>query len=199
MPISLLGNAARLLALALLLTVAHGVAASPAPRPVLGPLERLLIEDDIRQRIALYGLYTDGDGAGGRPRDLHALAYELMTADVVSEIHRARGGAPVILKGRDVVANSRPEIDPDRARLIAGRHYVLNTVFDSVSRSRVVTRTPAVYFDASRNLIGDDCASAGLDACGGRPLRTVMWIYEMHWRKTPEGWQIERNVLRDDN
>lgn len=197
----LASKSARFLVLAGLSMMAHaGAAAAPrAAASAPGPLERLLIEDDIRQRIALYGLYTDGDGAGGRPRNLHALAYELMTADVVSEIHRSRGGPPVFLKGRDVVANSRPEIDPDRARLIAGRHYVLDTVFDTVTRSRAVTRTPAVYFDATRNLIGDACASAGSDACGGRPIRTVMWIYEMHWRKTEQGWQIERNVLRDDN
>ncbi len=163
------------------------------------PLDRLLIEDDIRQRIGLYGLYSDGDGAGGRPRDLRALADTLMTPDVVSEIHRAGGGAPVLLKGREIVANSRPEIDPERAHLIAGRHYLLTTVFDQITPTSAVTRTPAVYFDATRNLVGAGCATAGFDACAGRPIRTVMWVYEMHWRKTADGWQIERNILRDDN
>ena len=166
-------------------------------KPVSG-LERLLIVEEIRQRIALYGLYTDGDGPGGRQRDLHSLAFTLMTPDVVSEIHRASGGPTIILKGRDIVANSRPEIEGDRAKLIAGRHYLLSTAFDSVTATTAITRTPAVYFDATKNVVGTDCAAAGFDACGGRPMRTVMWIYEMHWRKTAEGWQIERNILRDD-
>lgn len=178
---------------------AQSTAVGSAAQATQTPLERLLIEDEIRQKITLYGLYADGDGAGGKPRDLRTLADTLLTPDVISEIHRATGGAPTILKGREVVANSRPEIDSDRARMIAGRHYVLNTVFDEITATHAVTRTPAVYFDATRNVVGADCAAAGYDGCGGRPIRTVMWVYEMHWRKTPDGWQIERNVLRDDN
>ena len=181
---------------ALSISLAAGAASRTA---ALAPLDRLLIEDDIRQRIGLYALYADGDGAGGRPRDLRTMADTLLTPDVVSEIHRANGGAPIILKGREIVAASRPEIDPGRAHLIAGRHYLLTTVFDEITPTTAVTRTPAVYFDATRNLVGADCATAGYDACGGRPIRTVMWIYEMHWRKTADGWQIERNILRDDN
>jgi hypothetical protein len=163
------------------------------------PLERLLIEDDIRQKIVLYSLYADGDGVGGRPRDLRTLADTLMTPDVVSESYPANGGAPLILNGRDVVAQSHAELDPDRARRVAGRHYLINTVFDSVTPTTAETRTPAVYFDATRNLVGSKCHPAHEGDCGGTPVRIVLWVYHMSWRKTPQGWQIARNVLRDDN
>lgn len=175
-----------------------GSAADARITAKMTPLERLLIQDDIRQRIGLYGLYTDGDGPGGRPRDLHALAYTLMTPDVVSEIHPANAPS-FLLTGREVVAKTPREIDPDRAHRIAGRHYLLSTVFDRVTPTEVITRTPAVYFDATKNPVGPTCKPAKDGDCGGTPVKTIMWIYEMHWRKTAEGWQIARNILRDDN
>jgi hypothetical protein len=165
----------------------------------LTPVDKLLAEDEIRQQIALYGLYADGDGAGGNPRDLRKMADTLMTPDVVSEIYVARGGPPRILTGRDIVAKSPPENDPDRAKRIAGRHYLVATVFDDVSATTAETRTTAVYFDATKNQVGGDCAKAGEGACGGQPVKTVMWVYHMTWKHTPQGWQISRNVLRDDN
>jgi hypothetical protein len=170
--------------------------AAPATTPV-SPFERLVAEDDIRQKIALYGLYADGDGADGRPRDLKTLAYDLMTPDVVSEIHTAQGGPPKVLAGRDVVAKSPPENDPELAHRVAGRHYLFSTVFDDVSATTAHTRTASVYFDATKNTGGVDCAKT--NDCAGKPVKTIMWVYQMTWRKTPEGWQIARNVLRDDN
>jgi len=188
----------RLLSLALLLA---GASASPVlakPAKLLSPLDRLIIQDEIRQRIALYGLYTDGDGPGGRLRDVRALAYTLMTPDVVSEIHPAN--APMFtLKGREIVAKTPPEVDTDRARRIAGRHYLLTTAFDRVTATEAITRTPAVYFDATKNPSGPGCKPVKEGDCGGTPVKTIMWVYEMHWRKTAEGWQIARNILRDDN
>ncbi|WP_439486876.1 hypothetical protein [Blastomonas fulva] len=165
----------------------------------LTPLERLLIQDDIRQKIVLYGLYADGDGPGGRPRDLRTLAYTMMTPDVVSEIHLVTGGKPLIFTGRELVANTPPEIDPELAATVGGRHYLIDTVFDEVTPTRVRTRTPAVYFDATKNLHGAKCRTMGPDACGQKPVKTVMWVYEQTWVKTPDGWQIKRNILRDDN
>ena len=180
---------------------APGLSAPAIARSVkaLPPLERLLIQDDIRQRLVLYGLYADGDGPGGRPRNLRRLADTLMTADVVSEIHLVTGGAPLIFTGRELVANTPPEVDPEIAATIGGRHYLFSPVFDEVTPTRVVTRTPAVYFDATKNLYGSKCRMMGKDACGQKPVKTVMWIYEMTWVKTPDGWQISRNILRDDN
>jgi hypothetical protein len=165
----------------------------------VAPLTRLLIEDEIRQKIVLYGLYADGDGAGGRPRDLVKLARTLMTPDVVSEIHPANGGAAIIFNGRDVIAKAPPEVDPDRARRIAGRHYLINTVFDAVTPTTAETRTTAVYFDATRNPVGPKCHVVTDGECGGTPVKTIMWVYQMQWRKTSDGWQIARNTLRDDN
>jgi hypothetical protein len=171
-----------------------------AATPVaLAPLSRLVIEADIRRQIALYGMYVDGDGAGGRKRDLRTLADTLMTPDVVSEIHPANGSTPLILNGRDVVASSPPEVDAERAKRIAGRHYLLTTVFDALTPSTAVTRTNAVYFDATKNLVGPKCKAVAEGDCGGTPVKTIMWVYEMTWRKTPQGWQIAKNILRDDN
>jgi hypothetical protein len=169
------------------------------PAPGLTPLERLMIQDEIRQKLVLYALYADGDGPGGRPRNLRALADTLMTPDVVSEVHLVTGGEPAIFTGREIVARTPPEIPPELAATVGGRHYLFSPVFDEVTPSRVVTRTPAIYFDATKKLHGAECRTMGPDACGQKPLKTVMWIYEMSWRKTPQGWQIARNILRDDN
>ncbi len=163
------------------------------------PLARLIIEDDIRRQIALYGMYVDGDGSGGRSRDVRTLAYTLMTPDVVSEIHPANGEPPFTLNGREIVAKAPTEVDPERAKRIAGRHYLLNTVFDSVTPTTAATRTTAVYFDATKNLVGAKCRPKTEGDCGGTPVRTVMWVYEMQWRRAPDGWQISKNILRDDN
>ena len=174
--------------------------ASPASAaPGFGPIEKLLIETDIRNRIALYTFYADGDGIGGSPRDLRKLADTLMTSDVVSEIYPANGSGPIILKGRDIVAKSPPEVDPEKAARIAGRHYNVSTAFDLITPTTVQTRTASVYFDATRNRLGVGCSKAGEGACGQVPVKTVMWVYHMTWKKTPDGWQISRNVLRDDN
>jgi hypothetical protein len=165
----------------------------------LSPVDKLIIKDDIRERIALYALLADGDGAGGRKRDLRTLAYTLMTPDVVSIIYTARGDPPIELKGRERVAQSPPEVDPEHASKIAGRHYVVETLFDEVTPTTAKTRTTAVYHDATRNTGGVDCKKVDEKTCGGVPVRTVLWVYHMDWRKTPEGWQIFRNTLRDDN
>jgi hypothetical protein len=174
-------------------------AAIAQPAKALTPLERLLIQDDIRQRIILYALYADGDGPGGNPRNLRKLADTLMTADVVSEIHLVTGGKPHIFTGRELVAKTPPEVAPELAATVAGRHYMVGTVFDLVTPTLVKTRTPAVYFDATKNLHGPRCKTMGKDACGQKPVKTVMWVYEMTWVNTPAGWQISRNILRDDN
>lgn len=110
-----------------------------------------------------------------------------MTADVVSEIHPANGSKPIIHNGRDVVAQSPAEVDPERVKRIAGRHYLINTVFDTVTSTTALTQTNAVYFDATKNQIGPKCRAEKDGDCGGTPVRTVMWVYEMTW-KTPQGW-----------
>jgi hypothetical protein len=175
-----------------------GVAVAQPPKQ-LSPLDRLLIQDDIRQRIIRYALYADGDGPGGAPRNLRRLADELMTADVVSEIHLVTGGKPLIFTGRELVAKTPSEVPPELAATVGGRHYMVGTVFDLVTPTLVKTRTPAVYFDATKNINGSKCRTMGEGACGQKPVKTVMWVYEMTWVNTPNGWQISRNILRDDN
>jgi hypothetical protein len=183
------------------LALGHGVpwrpfSAARADSTDLAPMQRLLAEDEIRNKIAAYGLYADGDGSGGHPRDLAAMAQTMMAPDVVTELYRATGGPPIVYKGRDFIARTPPE---NKVVGVAGRHYLVSTVFDDVSATAAHTRTAAAYFDASKNMIGADCKKAGEGACGGKPLRTVMWVYHMTWTKTPQGWMIARNVLRDDN
>lgn len=192
-----------MMSLCALLTFGGGTgpygAANAQTAQELTPIERLLIQDDIRQRIILYALYADGSGPGGEPRNLRKLADTLMTPDVVSEIHLVTGGKPLIFTGRELVANTPPEVPPELAATVGGRHYMVGTVFDLVTPTLVKTRTPAVYFDATKNVHGAKCKTMGEDACGQKPVKTVMWVYEMTWVKTPDGWQISRNILRDDN
>ncbi len=159
----------------------------------LSPLDRLLIEDDIRQRLVLYGLYADGDGV--KPRDTESLASQLMSPDTVSEIYHVYGGPVITMSGRGPIAASRDPFDPT----LATRHFLIATYFDEVSATTVKTRTPALHLRVTKNMIGADCEKAGDDACGGRVVKATTWVYHMTWTKTADGWQISRNVLRHDN
>ncbi len=165
----------------------------------LTAMEKLLIKDEINDKITLYALYADGDGPGGNPRNLKKMAETIMTPDIVSEIYLSKGGEPKIMKGRDHITNTAPEVQSEFAKVVVGRHYLVSTVFDEITPTTVKTRTPAVYFDSSSNQVGPPCTKPEETVCGGKPIKTIMWVYHMTWTKTPDGWQISRNILRDDN
>lgn len=164
----------------------------------LTALDRLIIEDDIRQRIETYALLADGDGI--QRKDIAKLANTLMTPDVVSEIYAVGSKTPIRLEGR--ARHAGPEVNPplaaEKPDLIAGRHYLVGTLFDQVSATEVRTRTSALHLDVTKNILGADCKKAGEDACGGRVVSATMWMYHMVWVKTAEGWQIKYNGLRRD-
>ena len=177
-------------------TLVGGASEAHAAATAMPPLDRLVAEDEIRQKMVLYTLLADGSGEGGKPRDMRALAEDLMTPDVVSEIHPINGAPVKTMTGREHIIQT-PKEQPDPA--LAGRHYIVGTYFDDISATIAHTRATALYFDVTRNLMGADCNKAAQDACGGRVVKGVMWIYEMTWTKTPEGWKISKNTLRDDS
>jgi hypothetical protein len=173
-----------------------GFAGSAKAANGMSPVDRLIAEDDIRQRLSLYALYADGDGVN--PMDTPALAEKLMTPDVVSKSYPANGGPPRILNGRAPVAGTNPRQMPPVDRPSAGRHYLVQTYFDEVTPTTAKTRSTALYFDVTRNLVGPDCKAAGPDACGGKVVSSALWVYHMTWKKTADGWQIVENLLYDD-
>ena len=156
-------------------------------------LERLTAEDDIRQRLALYALYIDGDGV--HRKSIRALADTLMTPEAVTEIFPANGGPPQRFAGRDEIA-AIPQ--PRSSNAVAGRHYIVQTSFDKVTPNTAETRSIALHFEMSRNVVGPRCVPQ-TQQCGGRVIQGNMWTYHMTWRKTADGWQVAYNALYVDN
>jgi hypothetical protein len=164
----------------------------------ISPLDRLVAEDQIRQQIALYGFYADGDGVN--PKDLRKMADSLMTQDVVSELYRSGGGEPRRSVGRDAIAGKPPAADapPPPVSTVAGRHLLVGTYFDEVTPTTAKTRTITLHLDITKNMLGADCKKAGDDACGGRVIKAASWVYHISWIKTAAGWQISNTQLRLD-
>jgi hypothetical protein len=174
-----------------------GAAFAAPPRPVRGmsALDRLVAEDEIRQKVALFALYADGDGE--KPKDVRALADQLLTPDVVVEVISGLGVSQSRTVGRDAVVAATAPALPNQPT--AGRHFVVATYFDDITPSTAHTRTTALYVNVTRNMVGADCQKAGLDACGGRVVRSVLLVYHDTWVKGDAGWQKSHSVLRLDN
>jgi hypothetical protein len=111
---------------------ARAQAKTPAPA-ALSPVEKLVAEDDIRQKLALYGLLADGDGVTGP--DIRALADQVMTPDVWTDLYFPDGSLQVHTVGRDqAISTSTPDLK--KLGPIAQRHYMVSTYFDEVTPPR---------------------------------------------------------------
>ena len=165
------------------------------PVPGLSAVDKLVAEDEIRQKLVLYGLYADGDGE--QPKNIRALADKLLTPDAVSETFTTLGKPGFRTQGRDALVAATPPAEVNSPN--AGRHYLIGTVFDEMTPTTAKTRSTAYYINATRNMVGADCKTAGPGACGGQVNRALMFVYHMDWVKNAQGWQIQHSVLRSDN
>lgn len=180
---------------AAMLASSAAVAQAKAPA-ALSPVEKLVAEDDIRQKLALYGLLADGDGVAGP--DIRALAHQVMTPDVWTDLYYPDGSLQVHTVGRDqAISTSTPDLK--RLGPIANRHYMVSTYFDEVTPTTAKTRTTTIWLFVTRDLLGADCAKGGPDACGGRVVSAMTTVYHNDWVKTAEGWRMSRNVIRRDD
>ena len=186
-----------------------GLARPAQAAGMMAPIERLIAEDEIRQQVALYGLLADGDGLDRK--NVRALADKIMTPDTINEIYPVTG--PIAeMRGRDAVggpvrrppapaaatAVPVPPAPPTSPATTAGRHFLVSTYFDEITPTEARTRTTAIHFDMTKNMIGPECRKSGEDACGGRVVKGSMWVYHTIWIKTAEGWQMSANRLRND-
>ena len=168
------GAAALLLTAVLSVTVAlnHGARASAG----MSPLDRLVAESEIREQMARFELYADGDGVQGR--DFRQLADQLHAPEFTI-------GPRKMTRDEMVEESSAQVFDPT----LISRHYLVSTSFDELTASTAKTRTTALFMRLTRNMLGADCKKAGEDACGGRVVHAAVWVYHDSWAKTAAGWQ----------
>jgi hypothetical protein len=172
--------------------LASGAARAQAP---LSPVDKLVAEDDIRQKLALYGILTDGDGVAGK--NIRGLVDQIMTPDVWTDLYYPDGSLQVHTVGREAIVTSTPI--PKSMGPIANRHYLIATYFDELTPTTAKTRTTMMWMQVTRNLLGADCAKGGPDACGGRVVSAMTTVYHNDWVKTADGWRMSRNVIRRDD
>ena len=164
-----------------------------AAAPVLSPVEKLVIENDINQQIILYGLLADGDGTSGK--DVRGLADKTLAPDVVTDVILPGGKVISHTTTSEAVVASTPAL-VDRPS--AGRHFMVATYFDEVTASTAKTRTTTLYIEAIKNT-GPGCETRGPDACGGRVTHAVTLVYHDTWKKTASGWKKTQSALYRDN
>ena len=175
------------------------IAALAAVSPVqagtpLSPIEKMLIENDIGQKIALYELLADGDAE--KPADIQALADQTLAPDVITDVYMADGRRVSHTTTRaEVVAATVPKA---RDRPVGGRHFLLSSYFDEVTPSSAKVRTSSLYLEVTKNP-GPGCEKLGPDGCGGKVTHAVTFVYHDIWTKTPQGWFKTQTSLRRDN
>ncbi len=154
-----------------------GQAATQEAAASLSPIDRLIAESEIRNKIAKYGLLVDGDEEN--PRDFQAMGVEEFGPDVMVQGKK--------FTREQLVKQSEAEtFDPN----LEGRHMLLSTYFDELTPTTAKTRTSAMYLIVTKKMQGAPCSKAVPDACGGRVVYSSMWIYHHVWNKTPDGWRI---------
>jgi hypothetical protein len=190
-----LGAALGLTILAAGLAVTHAPGSARAAAAAMSPLDRLVAEDEMRQKLALYAMDADGDGA--QPKNIRELADVTLTPDVVSDLYFPNGALQGHSVGRDAIVTGTAPANP--ASPIAGRHFLVSVYFDEVTPTTAKSRTTSVHFDITKNMLGADCKKAGEGACGGRVVDAMTVVYHSSWVKTKDGWQMANNVIRRDD
>ena len=169
---------------------ARSVTAEPS-RATPTAIDVLLIEDQIRQRLALYSLLADGDGLA--PRNFRALTDTIFTPDVVIDVYAADGKLTAHIQGREQLYARASAPKPDGNTTV--RHFMVSTYFDEVSRMTAKTRTVSMAVRVTATVAGKICVSAEDSSCGGRVTQTEMLVYHDTWAKTSSGWQKSNTKL----
>lgn len=154
-----------------------------AGAPLTG-LDALLAKDAIREQNALYSMFLDGDGV--RMKDPKAWS-EIFTASATFQSIGA-DGAPLLgpdagLAGRDVIQKAFAGPPADLAT--AGRWFLVNTAFDSLSRDEAYTRTTAFRISGPSGLGQPKPATAPIEV-----------VFHDHWRHDAGGWKKVSSVVR---
>jgi hypothetical protein len=162
--------------------------------PALSPVETMVIENEIDQKIALYELLADGDAES--PADIHALADSTLAPNVITDVYMADGKRVSHTTTAAEVIAATPTKPADRP--VGGRHFLLASYFDSVSPTVAKVRTSSLYMDVTKNP-GPGCEKLGPDGCGGKVTHAVTFVYHDTWTKTDKGWRKTESILRRDN
>ena len=159
--------------------------ASSAIGPELTGLQKLIIKEQIRQKIAESNFLESGDGVRGQ--NLQAWADSTFTPDAVFQSY-GDGGAPLLgsqpLTGRESIAKVMLKSSGDNEALVE-RWYYSNIFFDEVSRDSVRTRTVAFFAKGPRQV-------------GQLPNPTMSTeaVFFDTWKRNADGWKIEKREVR---
>jgi hypothetical protein len=134
---------------------------------------------EITQQQSLYGLLFNGDGPNGPDRkkwgdqiftgDEPFLAYDanlnLITSQSFEHMSDEIAGAIA----------SQPKVWPNTANANGSMHFMFAPVFDSITPTTAVTRTPSVSINAEK---------------GTQKVNTItIRVYWDTWKKTDVGWR----------
>jgi SnoaL-like protein len=152
-------------------------------------IESAIARESIREALAQYSMLLDGDGVA---RDARAWADKLFTPDAVFISHYPDGTEQIRIEGREAIYKTfgRPG-SPE----VAGRHFMVNTVFDELSPTTAKTRTSALIQVSKRD---QDCARKKGILNGGQPVISAILVYHDTWVLDGGEWKKKLSVLRRD-
>ena len=152
-------------------------------------IESALARESIREALANYSMLLDGDGVA---RDARTWADKLFTPDAVFISHYPDGTEQIRIEGREAIYKTfgRPG-SPE----VAGRHFMVNTVFDELSLTTAKTRTSALIQVSKRD---QDCAKKKGILNGGAPVISAILVYHDTWVLDGGEWKKKLSVLRRD-
>ncbi len=152
-------------------------------------IESALARESIREALANYSMLLDGDGVA---RDARTWADKLFTPDAVFISHYPDGTEQIRIEGREAIYKTfgRPG-SPE----VAGRHFMVNTVFDELSPTTAKTRTSALIQVSKRD---QDCARKKGILNGGAPVISAILVYHDTWVRDGGEWKKKLSILRRD-
>jgi hypothetical protein len=152
-------------------------------------VETAITRESIRDALSHYSMLLDGDGV---VRDARKWADNLFTSDAVFILNYPDGAQQLRLEGREAIFN---RFGPPGSPAVAGRHFMVNTVFDEVTPTSAKTRTSALIQVSQRD---QECAKKEGALNGGKPILSAIIVYHDTWVVDGGEWKKKLSILHRD-
>jgi len=134
-------------------------------------------------------MLLDGDGVA---RDARTWADKLFTTDAVFISHYPDGTEQIRIEGREAIYKTFGRAGSPE---VAGRHFMVNTVFDELTSTTAKTRTSALIQVSRRD---QECARKKGILNGGAPVISAILVYHDTWVLDGSEWKKKLSILRRD-
>jgi hypothetical protein len=152
-------------------------------------IETVIARESIREALAQYSMLLDGDGVAPNYRKW---ADDLFTADAVFVLKYPNGVDQERYEGREAVFKRFGRAGSPAS---AGRHFMVNTVFDEVTPTSAKTRTSALIQVSQRDT---ECEKKPGGLNGGKPIVSFIIVYHDTWVLDGGAWKKKLSVLHRD-